>query len=97
MCYTFKAKEIVLPISRSFNLFFSSIYNLTFNKRNFIIFFLILPDQSVYSILLAGWRGVSKFASLGEIRSCRQPVSYEVERPLFIAQQKIFFLFLEII
>ena len=32
---------------------------------------------------IVGWRGVSKFASLGEIRSCKQSVSYEVEMAFF--------------
>ena len=100
-------KEIVLPVSRIFNLFFLGpivsflviliIWLLIkeifyfFNLKILIIFFLILLGLSVYSTLLAGWRSVSKFASLGRIRSCRQSISYEVGMALFFISIILFY------
>ena len=46
---------------------------------NFILIFIIIfIGLSVYSSLISGWSGTSKFSSIGGIRSCSQSVSYEI-------------------
>lgn len=67
------------PYWRSFDQFFTAIY----------IFVFI--GLSVYSSLLAGWRSVSKFSSLGAVRSCSQSISYEISFVFYFIIVLVFF------
>lgn len=42
------------------------------------IFLMVLIGVRVYSSLISGWRGASRYASVGGVRSCSQRVSYEI-------------------
>ena len=58
----------------------------------FVMFFIVCIGVRVYSMLLSGWRRVSKFGRLGRIRACSQSVSYEVRLALFFISIVIFFM-----
>ena len=67
-----------------------------FRTKTIVLFFLVCLGLRVYSSLLAGWRRVSKFASLGSIRSCSQSISYEVRMALFFISMVLFLMSIKV-